>query len=100
MKITIEDIGRWLVAKGFGGLEGTWDAVPHIEGNGYYVSPMVLGANQTQTAVIFATDGMKVVVSPAQLSDEYGQRGSLLRRIRDRRVAKALAIGRKAKKGE
>ena len=92
MKVTQEDVGRWIARSGV--LKGIKDKdFPTIEGTGFYVSPLRIGG--WTFIMIFTTDGAIKYDNEEAICLRYGGKGSLFRRIRDLRMDR---IGRNATK--
>ena len=93
MKVTQEDVGRWIARSGV--LRKTKsESFPTIEGAGFYISPILISGRTF--IMVFTTDGAATYDSEEAVCLRYGGKGDLLRRIRDFRMDK---IDRKAIRG-
>jgi hypothetical protein len=83
MKLTNEDVGRWLVRT-----HQRIETFSAPKGCGFYVSAMIL---DTVVYVIFAgSPNTAVFKNSDELAAAYGKKGSLRRRFRDWRVARFI----------
>jgi hypothetical protein len=92
MKLTNEDIGRWLVQT-----HQEIETFHAPRGCGFYVTAMVF---DTVVYAIFAhNQDPAIFTGNEELIAVYGDKGGLWRRIRDRRVKRYIAKAIKKEKG-